>query len=108
MAIFIGWVIFSFEDMGAGFRYLQVLFGLSGAGVFDTESLYLLTNYGILLLILILGSTPVLSRMVGKGIKRCPAWLSAVLENGFYLLVFLLCVAYLVDATYNPFLYFRF
>ena len=108
LAILIGWVIFSFEDMGTGIHYLQVLFGFSGAGAFDTESLYFLTNYGILFLILILGSTPVLGRRVPECLKRCPAWLSAGLENGFYILVFLLCVAYLVDATYNPFLYFRF
>lgn len=101
-------MIFSFEDMGTGIHYLQVLFGFSGAGAFDTESLYFLTNYGILFLILILGSTPVLGRRVPECLKRCPAWLSAGLENGFYILVFLLCVAYLVDATYNPFLYFRF
>lgn len=107
-AILIGWVIFSFEDMGTGIGYLQVLFGLSGAGIFDTESLYFLTNYGILILILILGSTPVFGRLASKCLSQCPVWLSTMLENGCYILVLLLCVAYLVDATYNPFLYFRF
>lgn len=108
LAIAVGWVIFSFEDMGAGFHYLQILFGFSGTGLFDTESLYFLVNYGVLFLILIFACTPFWGTRISRWLERCPNWLSILAENGFYVLLFLLCIAYLVDATYNPFLYFRF
>lgn len=108
VAVFVGWVIFCFEDMGQGWGYLGAMFGFSPAGAWNTESLYFLANYGILFLILAVGSTPFLHKHIPLWLSKRPVWVQTLLENGFYAAVFLLCVAYLVDATYNPFLYFRF
>ncbi|MFQ9395364.1 MAG: hypothetical protein ACLR2E_16560 [Lachnospiraceae bacterium] len=53
----ISWVIFKCEDLSYCLSYLKAMFGGFSAGLFNTESLYLLKSYGILLVILILGST---------------------------------------------------
>ncbi len=107
--VMIGWNLFVFDDMGAGFAFMRALFG--GGGLFgNRETLYLLINNAVLLVILVLGSTTLPKRLGGK---LCAALagreaVMTVVCGVFYAAVFLLSVAWLVDASYNPFLYFRF
>lgn len=108
LAILIGWVIFSFENIYAGIQYLLVMFGFSGSGLYNTESLYFLSNYGILFPVLILASTPIFAIWVPRAFRYFSVWIQTLLEILFYTILFLISIAYLVDATYNPFLYFRF
>ncbi len=104
----LGWVLFAFDDLGAGLAYLGAMFG--GHGLADKTTAYLLLNYGILLAANGIGSTEIPAkacRVLGGRLGARP-WASAALCVAFYVGVTLLCVAYLVDASYNPFLYFRF
>lgn len=81
------------------------MFGLQGLA--DPNGVYLLENYGLLLVVLAVGSTPLVAK-VGAALKaRLPekAWF---VEAIFYTLVFFVSVVYLSAAAYNPFLYFRF
>ena len=108
--VVISWVIFKCEDLSYCLSYLKAMFGGFSAGLFNTESLYLLKNYGILLVILILGSTR-LPKFFGEKMEKRFGENGGVMTGArmiFYLGILLLSVAYLVDATYNPFLYFRF
>lgn len=109
LIVIFGWVLFVFEDMGAGLDYLRVMLGLSGAGFWDTQFLYYLVSNGLLLAALGLGSTP-LPNLIWE---RAGTWLQekklgALMAPACYLLIILAATAYLVDASYNPFLYFRF
>lgn len=99
--ILIGWVIFVFDDLSAGLEYLAVMFGMDGGSVADQAFLYLLSSNFLLLLAAFIGSAPRL-RMV-KRIVAVPFF-----KPVFYFIVFIFSSAYLVGATYNPFLYFRF
>ncbi len=108
--VIIGWVIFKCEDLSYGLSYLQAMFGGLSGGLFNGESFYLLRNYGLLLLVLAVGSTMIpkklglrLSRQLGENSIAV-----TVIKSIFYLFILVISVAYLVDATYNPFLYFRF
>lgn len=106
----IGWNLFAFDDLGRGMAFMRALFGLTGGGTANGETLYLLYNHAALLILCAVGST--------RLPKRAGQWLCGRLEsktdllaftrNVFYIVVFLLSVAWLVDASYNPFLYFRF
>ena len=108
--VMLGWNLFVFENMGQGIGFLKSLFGLYGQGFLNTETLYLLYNNASLLILCVIGST--------RFPQRIGNWLSAklarneivlsVVKNTFYIAVFILSVAWLVDATFNPFLYFRF
>jgi len=102
--VLISWVIFAFEDMEDIGYYLKAMFGLSGAGFYNNNSLYLLYTNALLFLILIIGSTQLPKNLVKKYISDR----MLLLKRVFLLGVFLISVAYLVDASYNPFLYFRF
>lgn len=115
--VWVGWALFAFDDMGNVIQYLKAMFGLSGAGFVNKETMYLLLSYGVMLLILILAATPYPKRWAVKVkelLEKNQAKVSfgsitsAVLQLAFVAVVFLLSTAYLVDATYNPFLYFRF
>ena len=87
------------------------MFGAGGA-LADPTSIYLLGSNAILLVILAIASTPypakliagVRDRLNSKQKQLC----FTVAESIFFCAVILLSTAYLVDASYNPFLYFRF
>ncbi len=101
--IMVGWAIFAVEDLGQLGGYLKAMFGF-GAGLLDTAFLYNLRNFFPLLIIGIIASTPLAKKLWGKlGDKARKILLPILLILGL-----VIATAYLVDGTYNPFLYFRF
>lgn len=100
--VWISWVIFSFENLSEGMRYLKAMFGLNEAGFLSDKTLYLLLQYAVILVILAFACTDLPKRMAAKANNNL------VLKNLFIILIFIVSTAYIVDATYNPFLYFRF
>lgn len=105
LAVLISWCLFAIEDLPLALSYIGGLFGLHGAGLIDTNTQYLLTNYGWLLLLLCVASMPVFPYLKEKyGNKN---WLY-VARLGLACMILVAGMAYLVDAGYNPFLYFRF
>ena len=111
--VWVSFVIFAFDDMSRIGTYLQSMFVPGEAGFADAQTLYLLKNYGIMLVILIFAATSVPKRMAEKVMnywreRKAGATLTLACKMVFVAVIFLISVAYLVDATYNPFLYFRF
>ena len=101
--VLVGWTIFAVEDMTQLGGYLKAMFGF-GVGLFDTAFLYNLRNYLPLLIIAVIASTPLAKNIWNKlNIKVKQVALPILLVLGL-----VLATAYLVDGTYNPFLYFRF
>ena len=102
--VMIGWTIFAIEDFGKLAQYLIVLSGCSGASFSDSMFLYYLSDYGLVLLAAAAASVPVGKNMFMRLPQRCRNLVSLLLIA----LALLVCTAYLVAGTYNPFLYFRF
>lgn len=105
--VVIGWVLFFSPSLGGAARYLGMMFGAGAHGVADRESLYLLTTNLVLWIILIIGSTP-LTDVRYQHMLCQKKWNTTLLNGIVYAVLFILCIAYLVTETYNPFLYFRF
>ena len=108
--VMLGWNLFVSSDMGQAIGFLKSLFGVYGQGFLNRETVYLLYNNAILLVLCILGSTR-LPKHIGTWLSLKLAGKEIILtavKNTFYIGIFLLSVAWLVDATFNPFLYFRF
>ena len=101
LVVFIGWGLFAMEDMGQLGQYFRALFGF-GAGAYHPEAGYWLRSYGPLLIILIVASTSLGAKLWQKLPGR------KILGPALLLAGLILSTACLVDATYNPFLYFRF
>ncbi len=105
--IIIGWVIFYFEDLNSVKIYLLRMFGLTNVPFVNNQALYYLLNYIVIFVIAAYFSTPHFKRILDKTEKSKKQYVH-VIASVAYVLVFLGCVSYLVDSTYNPFLYFRF
>ncbi len=102
LAVFVGWGIFAIEDIKKCGQYLAVCFGQSA--VWSAADGYTLRSYGVILLVLIVASTT-----VGKQTwERLPERARQIVTPVLMLAGLFLCTAYLVDSSYNPFLYFRF
>ncbi len=110
--ILAGWVIFEFDSMKAMGGYFKAMFGLNGAGFADMSVLFTLREYGVLFIVLIFAATPLPKLLMQKVFEKNAAakmsFLSFIMENAFNIVVLALTTAYLADASYNPFLYFRF
>ena len=102
--VLVSWAIFAVEDFGQLGGYLSAMFGLAGGGLADGAFRYYLGSYGLSLLAACVASTPLMAGLW----RRLPQRAERVLLPVVILAGLLLCTAYLVDATYNPFLYFRF
>ena len=102
-----GWVFFVFESPAEISEFFSAMFGANGA--WDRTALYTLFNNLILFVILALASTDLPIRLVKKyfGESAKPA-VSAVGRIAYIAAMLAVSTAFLVNSTYNPFLYFRF
>ncbi len=103
------WVLFAFEDWPMISRHWQAMLGGGGGGIATPTDFYLLANYGLLLIILAVAATPWPRQTVHQLLAAAKhPWLAELFYPAFMALILVLSTAYLVDASYNPFLYFRF
>lgn len=105
MVVF-SWVLFEFEQIQDILRYFKAMFGGNGLGFMDERAFYYLRNYAVVFLLCILFSTDWCKRLVSWFTSRVPG--AAVVFPLGRIALFAICISFLVDATYNPFLYFRF
>ncbi len=104
-AVIFGWLLFVIEDVSSIGTYLSRMFG--GTGVFATQiTVYELVRNLVFLAILILASTPAPKKLWYKLYSKGTPW--RIVQSVVCAIAFVLCIAYLVDSSYNPFLYFRF
>ena len=107
VVIYFGWLLFAWEDIHGHRIYLKAMAGLGTGGLSNNETIYLLISNAVLLLLLVIGSTSYPRRIASVLVKR--DGLGAYLMQSVYVaVVLLLSIAYLVNGSYNPFLYFRF
>ena len=105
--ILISWVIFAFEDLTKVKDYLLTMFHLNGTQLVNSESLYYLKNYFIIILIGIILSTPIITKLLNK-LEKKKSNIRSIIITAIYIGILILSTASLVSDSYNPFLYFRF
>ena len=107
--VLFGWVFFFSPTLGYAGQYLKVMFGIGAKGIFDKQGFFMIFTNWLLIVIAVLASAPRGYKLLKK-ITGC--WQSeevrAIVTCAVYIAMFLLCIAFLVTETYNPFLYFRF
>lgn len=105
----LSFVVFDASSMSGALAYIRAMLGGLNYPAVTFESVYYLKSYGIVLLAAVIGATPL------------PKRLAAAAENGRYtgalfraaeplvlLALLAVCTAFLIDGSFNPFLYFRF
>lgn len=103
LCLLISFILFDNTNLSAAFGYVRGLFG--GLPLASVESLYLLRSYGILLILGLLGATP-LPKKLWQRAEKLPCM--QVLQPVGLGLLLLLCTAYILDGSFVSFMYFRF
>lgn len=104
--VLFGWLLFVFEDLSAGVTYLGYMFGGNGAVLVNSPVVFDLLRSIVLISVLCFAATPLPKRLyykfytLGEGARVAVSVACGA--------VLVLCTGYLVDSSYNPFLYFRF
>ncbi|MDY3819402.1 MAG: MBOAT family O-acyltransferase [Lachnospiraceae bacterium] len=107
VVIYFGWLLFAWEDIPWHRLYLKAMAGGSAAGFVSRETLYLIVSNAALLIIVIIGCTSYPKR-IAKTLTKRDGIGTALLQTVYVAVVLAGSIAYLVNGTYNPFLYFRF
>lgn len=109
VAVGISFVIFNATDMKEAFSYIGGMFGAGDLPLVSTEFFYYLKSFAVTLVIGIIGATPIVKNTVEKIFENSKIskfiW---VLEPVGLVALLAVMTAYLVDGSFNPFLYFRF
>ncbi|MCL1848895.1 MAG: MBOAT family protein, partial [Clostridiales bacterium] len=105
--VMIGWVLFVHEDLPDIGYFLTALFGGARGGVYSDHILYLLSSWRFVILSALIGATPMAANLMARFGKSRPM-ASAFARSILTLAGLLFSTAYLVDSSFNPFLYFRF
>ena len=102
IVVFVGWGLFAMVDLSVCGDYLATCFG--GGPLWSAADGFRLRSYAVTLIALVLASTALGQRLWAKLPRRAEVLFTPVLMG----LSLVVCTAYLVDGSYNPFLYFRF
>ena len=105
LIVMISFIIFSGENASQVLENLKGLIGYKNIPLISTESVYYFKSYFVILLVGIIGSTPIMKNIFSsKKLEK----LSNILEPVFLLVVLILSTSYIINGSFNPFLYFRF
>ena len=108
LIIVISFLIFNSNSLNEILIGIKNMFGISKIPLYGPETLYYLKNYAILLIISLIGATPFISSTVKKLQNSKFKVILNILEPMVYILLLTLSTSFLIDESFNPFLYFRF
>jgi alginate O-acetyltransferase complex protein AlgI len=109
LAVIIGFVIFNTSGVTESITSLKAMFGMAGIPFTNLETGYYLASYRLIFVIAIFFSTPAWKWITQKIKSVKPlATVSGVLKPAVHVFLLLLITGYLVDGSFNPFIYFRF
>ena len=109
LAVLLGFVLFNADSLGQAAQDIAGMFAFGKLPLFSAEAVYYLRSYGVVLILAVIGATPLPKRAIAalsgnRVLSRGWNVLEPLLLTGLLVVV----TAYLVDGSFNPFLYFRF
>jgi len=105
LVVVLGFVLFNAVDLNQALTDIGGMFGFNGVPVINAETIYYLRSYAVLFIAGFIGATPLIRDLANKVSHTKVA---AIVEPVLLIAALLVCSAYLVDGSFNPFLYFRF
>lgn len=106
--VIISFMIFNAPSLNSIITELKSMFFISDIPLYTKETIYLLKNYLVLIVVGIIASTPLFKNVINKMTNTKLKYIIDILEPVFYILLLVICTSFLIDESYNPFLYFRF
>ncbi len=107
LAVMVSFVIFGAPNFKLAFDCIKGMFDLAGLPLITAETAYYLRSYAVILVIAVIGSTPLPKKLYTMAEKNFAA-VTAVFQPVVIAVLLIAATAYLVDGSFNPFLYFRF
>ncbi len=105
LCINLGWVLFRASTLSEAWSYIKTMFGFRQISIINSFDLFLLKDNFVLIMVGIVLSTPIAKKLCTK---TQDVVLYKVVKMGVLLSLFFVCVAYSVNVSYNPFIYFDF
>ena len=107
--VIISFVIFDAVNIGEGVAHVVAMFGGAGLPVMSGATAYYLSSYFVIFAIGAIGSTPLPKKLFEKVFEtKVGNSVITILEPVAMILILIVSTGYLVDGSFNPFLYFRF
>lgn len=103
--VIISFTIFSIEDLPTLINQLKNMLLMNDIPLINDLTLFYIRNNIVLLIVISISSTPLINNIYIKYIKNSKY---EIIKPFIIVIGFIICVAFLVNASYNPFLYFRF
>lgn len=105
LTVMISFIIFDGKGYEMIFENIKGLFGIGNVALISNEVIYYFRSFMVVLIVAIIGSTPIPKKIVSS--KRIEKIIN-ILEPIFLIFILILSTSYIIDGSYNPFLYFRF
>lgn len=106
--VIISFVIFNSNSISEFLVSIKSMFGLNNLSFTNLETIYYLRSYLMLLIISIISATPLFKNLIQKIKNKKIIMFINILEPIYYIAIIIVVTAYLIDSSFNPFLYFRF
>lgn len=109
LIVVVSFVLFNASSFSSALATLSGMFGSARLAFSDAYAVYALRSFGVTLLIACIGATP-LPKLAAEQLlsEEKRAVLRGIAEPALLCVLLLITTAYLVDGSFNPFLYFRF
>ena len=107
--VMILFIIFNSDNMQVALTNIKGLFGMNGEVFINDYTLHYLKSYLLILIISLFGATPFIKTLIDKLRKnKYVNNIINILEPILIVIILFVVTSYLIDNSYNPFLYFRF
>ncbi|HBP13301.1 MAG TPA: transcriptional regulator, partial [Firmicutes bacterium] len=107
--VMILFIIFNSDNMQVAFTNIKGLFGMNKEAFINDYTLHYLKSYSLVLIISLFGATPLIKTLIDKLRKnKYVNNIINILEPILIVMILFIVTSYLIDNSYNPFLYFRF
>ena len=104
--VIFGWVLFSQADIVSTIEYIKVMLGLGNYKILNDYTIFYIKEYWIIICIAIAASMPILQQINKLGVKTRK--IVDLTRPIAIIISFALVTIYLVNSTFNPFIYFNF
>jgi alginate O-acetyltransferase complex protein AlgI len=108
LSVVIGWVFFDFTNLADALSFLRTMFGLGDIVFINAQTIAKLEAYSVLFLICVIASSPWPKKLVLSLRSKMHRAIYKTAVAVYYCVFMFFSTAYMVGATFNPFIYFRF
>jgi len=107
--LLLSWILFDANNISTAFFRYKNMFGFNGLEFINTETIYYISSYLFVFIIAIIGAMPIVKTTVLKFKENnIGRKVINIVEPIFQVVLLVVITAYLIDGSFNPFLYFRF